>query len=240
MDGTRYLIVNADDFGQSPGVNRGIIDAHASGIVTSASLMVRWPSAAEAATYVRKRSDLSLGLHLDLGEWAYREERWVALYEVVPLGDSAEVAAETARQLATFSRLVGKNPTHIDSHQHVHLREPARSVLLEIARERAIPLRHYSPEVRYCGEFYGQTATGVPLPGAISVERLIAILAGLPPGLTELGCHPGLENDLETKYGRERAEEVKVLCNPRVREAITAMGIELRSFGNAAPVRPAL
>jgi len=45
----RYLIVNADDFGQSQGVNRGVIAAHEHGIVTSASLMVRWPAAIEAA-----------------------------------------------------------------------------------------------------------------------------------------------------------------------------------------------
>ena len=46
-------IVNADDFGQSPGITRGVIAAHERGIVTSASLMVRWPSANEAAAYAR-------------------------------------------------------------------------------------------------------------------------------------------------------------------------------------------
>ena len=45
----RILVVNADDFGQSEGVNRGIIEAHTNGIVTSASLMVRWPAAREAS-----------------------------------------------------------------------------------------------------------------------------------------------------------------------------------------------
>src|SRR3712207_7115710 len=43
------------------------------GIVTSASLMVRWPAATEAAAYAREHRDLSVGLHLDLGEWVYRE-----------------------------------------------------------------------------------------------------------------------------------------------------------------------
>ena len=50
MIAQRYLIVNADDFGQSPGINRGVIEAHENGIVTSASLMVRWPAAAEPGT----------------------------------------------------------------------------------------------------------------------------------------------------------------------------------------------
>ncbi len=45
----RALIVNADDFGQSFGVNRGIMEAHQRGIVISASPMVRWPAAREAA-----------------------------------------------------------------------------------------------------------------------------------------------------------------------------------------------
>jgi predicted glycoside hydrolase/deacetylase ChbG (UPF0249 family) len=53
MSTNRYLIVNADDFGQSHGVNRGVIEAFENGIVTSASLMVRWPAAVEAAAYAR-------------------------------------------------------------------------------------------------------------------------------------------------------------------------------------------
>src|SRR5712692_6069973 len=74
---TRYLIVNADDFGQSPGVNRGIVEAHDRGIVTSASLMVRWPAAAQAAVYSRKHPELGLGIHFDFGEWACRRGSWL-------------------------------------------------------------------------------------------------------------------------------------------------------------------
>ena len=55
MPSRRYVIINADDFGQSPGINRGVIQAHEQGLVTSASLMVRWPAAAEAAAYGRER-----------------------------------------------------------------------------------------------------------------------------------------------------------------------------------------
>src|SRR5215469_1414329 len=100
MPSERHLIVNADDFGQSRGVNRGIITAHEHGIVTSASLMVRWPAAAEAAAYARSHPALSLGLHFDLGEWICRNGTWLPLYEVVPGGDAAAVVSEIGRQLA--------------------------------------------------------------------------------------------------------------------------------------------
>jgi predicted glycoside hydrolase/deacetylase ChbG (UPF0249 family) len=232
MTTQRYLIVNADDFGQSHGVNRGIIEAYERGIVTSASLMVRWPDALEAAAYSRQHPGLSLGLHVDFSEWAYRNGHWVSLYEVVSMKDTTAVADEVSRQLAMFRRLVGREPTHIDSHQHVHLWEPLRTVLTEVTCELAVPLRHCGMEVRYCGDFYGQTAEGIPFPDAISVDGLLKILETLPPGFTELGCHPGAENDLDTMYSSERAEEVKVLCDPHVRASIVDMRIELCSFRN--------
>jgi len=59
---------------------------------------------------------------------------------------------------------------------------------------------------------------------------LIHILETLPSGCTELGCHPADGCDLETMYCRERLDELRVLCDPRVRTAIRTMGIELRSF----------
>ncbi len=173
MVAERYLIVNADDFGLSPGVNRGIIKAHEQGIVTSSSLMVRWPAAAAAAAYGREHPGFSIGLHVDLGEWVYRNEDWECLYEVVPLADRADVAHETDRQLAAFRRLLGRNPSHIDSHQHVHRQEPVQAILVELARQLDVPLRHFSPAVRYCGTFYGQTSQGLLLPDAISVKGLM-------------------------------------------------------------------
>ncbi len=213
-------------------MNRGVIEAHEGGIVTSASLMVRWPAAAGAAAYAREHPNLSIGLHVDLGEWFYREGAWLPAYEVVPADDPAAVAVEAARQLAAFRRLVGRDPTHVDSHQHVHRLEPARSVLVEAARRLAVPLRHETPGIHHRGDFYGQTAKGLPLPDAISVGALIGTLAALPPGVTELGCHPGFGDDLESAYRGERADEVRALCDPRVRAAIASEGIVLCSFGD--------
>jgi predicted glycoside hydrolase/deacetylase ChbG (UPF0249 family) len=227
------LIVNADDFGQSQGINRGVIAAHERGVATSASLMVRWPAAAEAAEYAQLHPLLSLGLHLDLGEWVYRDWGWRPLYQVVDTEDVAAVQVEVARQVERFRQLVGRDPTHLDSHQHVHRSEPVRSALCAVARELEVPLRHESAAVQYRGDFYGQTGKGEPFPDAISLEALLRVLAALPAGVTELGCHPAAEVDLETAYLDERLLELDVLCDPRLRAALDALGIELRSFSNA-------
>ena len=66
----KFLIVNADDFGAGAGINRGIMEAHAHGILTSASLMVTMPGADEAVSLGRDAPDLSVGLHVDLSSEA--------------------------------------------------------------------------------------------------------------------------------------------------------------------------
>ena len=133
----RALIVNADDFGLTAGINHGIAQAHEEGIVTSASLMTEQPAAEAAAAYARAHPDLSVGLHVDLGEWKFEADEWRQLYERSQDG-----------QLERFRELVGRDPTHLDSHQHVHLREPARSALIELAAELGVALRHFDEGVQ--------------------------------------------------------------------------------------------
>jgi predicted glycoside hydrolase/deacetylase ChbG (UPF0249 family) len=232
MAGRRILIVNADDFGRSAGTNRGVARAHDRGIVTSASLMVRWPAAEEAATYSRGRPGLSLGLHVDLGEWAYRDGAWEAVYEVVGTTDIEAVRAEVTRQLDAFQRLVGSAPTHLDSHQRVHRFEPVRSVLRELANELGVPLRGESDAVRHVGGYYAQTEKGEPVPGGVGVGRLLEIVSALQPGVTELSCHPGEGLDPADSYAAERPREVEALCDARVRDELAARGVELWSFAD--------
>src|SRR5437763_9883092 len=120
----RYLIVTADDFGQSAGVNAGVFEAHERGIVTSASLMVRWPASGAAAAYARGHPRLSVGLHVDLAEHSYVDGEWQARYEVVATDDASAVQEEVERQLARFRDLVGRHPTHLDPDQPVHRADP--------------------------------------------------------------------------------------------------------------------
>jgi predicted glycoside hydrolase/deacetylase ChbG (UPF0249 family) len=99
------------------------------------------------------------------------------------------------------------------------------------ARKLSIPLRHFTDDIRYCGDFYGQTTTGAALPESISPTALIRIVSGLGPGTIELACHPGgPDPDLSTMYRDERAAEVDSLCDPRVRSELERRDVQLCSF----------
>jgi predicted glycoside hydrolase/deacetylase ChbG (UPF0249 family) len=230
----KTLVVNADDFGLSTGVNDGVIQAHLSGIVTSASLMVRQPAAAAAVRAARAHPALSLGLHVDLAEWELSEAGWTLTYAWSDPEDTVAVRREIELQLGMFRQLVGRNPTHLDSHQHVHRQEPARTVLVELAAQLDVPLRHFS-HVRYCGAFYGQGRQGAPVPDAISPAALATAIGELSAGPTELCCHPAARSEPGWAYGWQRTVELQALCSRRVLDAVGAAGARLVSFAGVEP-----
>ncbi len=224
------LIVNADDFGLSRGINAGIIRTIEDGIVTSTSLMVRGEFAAEAAEYANSHPQLSVGLHIDLGEWQFLGGHWQPRYIVVPLDDERLVRNEIVRQLDEFRRLIGGDPTHIDSHQHVHREGLVLRVADDLANQLQIPLRHCNRAIRYCGDFYGQPYPGQSSPDAVSVEAFKRVIDTRPLGITELACHPGLDQDFESDYSVERQWEVNSLCSPDAKAATATQRVVLRSF----------
>ena len=148
----RRLIVNADDFGLTSGVNRGILEAHTVGIVTSATLMACGTKFQEAAALVTQADQLSVGCH-------------VVLVDGIPTSSPADVASLVAgpvpcfRQslirfatLATTGRLdqdqieaeitaqirklqsYGIRVSHLDSHKHTHMFPAVFKPLLRAAK----------------------------------------------------------------------------------------------------------
>jgi len=226
-----WLIVNADDFGCSRGVNRGIVEAHEHGIVTSTSLMVLCSAAAEAAAYARGRPELGVGLHVELRRWRVsRLPRKGAALSASAVRQHASEQLE--RQLERFTSLVGRAPSHLDSHQHRHTSPIVRPLFERTAQELGIPLRRTPLGVRFCGEFYGHDGRGRPDPEAITPEALLQLLEGLEEGVTELCCHPGYADDLDSWYRLEREQEVRSLCDPRVLETIRRLEIRLCTFAD--------
>jgi len=217
----RFVIVNADDFGESAGINRGTIEAHERGIVTSASLMVDQPTTAAAVALARQHPDLSVGLHVNLdrvGGGLIGRERLDVL------------GRELERQLNVFTSLMGSLPTHLDSHHHVHRGLNVARLFLTLSQRYGIPLRGFS-DVVYFGGFYGQWDSGNPDSSHISVDYLLALSSKAGPGFTEIGCHPGYADfATDTGYSWQREIELRSLMDPRAKAGLAAMGIRLVNY----------
>lgn len=152
MTSSRWLIINADDFGISPGVNIGIVEAAQAGTVTSASVIVNLPAFEDALDRSTSCPNLSLGVHLNLtvgqpltdARSLRRRDRgdFYALPLLLAraslgLVDPADVTAEC---LAQIDRMVaaGIAPTHLDSHRHVHAHPALSRAVINAAAARGI------------------------------------------------------------------------------------------------------
>jgi predicted glycoside hydrolase/deacetylase ChbG (UPF0249 family) len=222
----RHVIVNADDFGASTGTNRGIVECHARGVLTSTSMMVTGAAVEEAVELSRAHPQLAVGLHWDvIGE----DER------DFDLDDEGAVREEFAAQLQRFHELTGKPPTHIDSHRHLHLDDSVRELFVELAAPVAVPLRG-DGRVRFVGNFYAQWEWGVTELEHVGVAALQQIIREeVREGWTELSCHPGyVTDDYLPMYRHEREAELRTLTDPRIRATIEDLGIGLESYATYA------
>ena len=152
------LIVNADDFGRAVGVNRGILEAHLRGIVTSTTAMMNYPDAQIGLEDALDNApELGLGVHLNLtsGQALSPRHRIRTLVNddglfhphaqiagVFRQWSVDDLRCELSAQVERFVSLTGKRPSHLDSHYHVAFLFPAPfQVTLELAAEYDIPLR---------------------------------------------------------------------------------------------------
>ncbi|MBA2439811.1 MAG: ChbG/HpnK family deacetylase [Thermoleophilaceae bacterium] len=210
----KTLIVNGDDFGASSGVNRGMIEAHCRGILTSASLMVEAPGSAEAARLSAEHPDLGVGLHVVVG--------------------AGEDGDEVERQLDRFVELTGRPPTHIDAHRNVHHSEPLRPAFLAAAEQHGLRLRGYC-DVHLVSSFYGQWDGTTHLEHIRPTSLLRILEDEMQPGLNELCCHPGyVDGDLHSSYTLEREVELQTLCDREVAALLNDRGIRLTTFADGA------
>lgn len=236
MTTTRFLIVNADDFGFTPGVNQGIVEAHLGGIVTAATLMADGSAFAQAVELARATPTLDVGAHLVLWPDGDMPQRLPAFLRRAARLSAAEIEAEFARQVEKILA-AGLAPSHLDTHKHTHLLPHVMRAVVGVARRFGIPwvrrplraaavLRH---GLRAADHFLG-----IRLTGRMTRSSLARALRRLKPGLTELMCHPGrYDRELEsapTRLKRERQGELEALTDPEIRALLASEGIQLTSF----------
>ena len=208
----RALVVNGDDFGLTPGVNAGILDAHLRGILTSASLFANAPATPEAIAIARRTPALGVGCHLALvdGEPALPPRdvptlapggrfrpTWIAFIRdaaarrIRPIEIERELTAQIERVVAA-----GIQPTHVDSHKHVHAYPPVFAIVARLARRygvNAVRVPYEAPALRLLARHADlagarrQALENLALAPWCARDRRLLEASGLPPAPMFLG-----------------------------------------------------
>ena len=248
--------MNADDFGYTAGVTDGILRAHQDGIVTSTTLMTNAPDSERAARAARTAPRLDVGVHLVLtyGRPLTAPERIPSLVgtdgrfprvsDLLRTGrpKTEEALVEYRAQYARARELLGRPPSHVDTHHWVHDLPALEDAVLALARETHAAARTHDgrqrarfrdAEVRTPDHFVREYQHS----GAIHLEALLDLLERVSRmgGVAELMCHPAIADEAlvaGSSYARERGVELEVLTDPAVREATARLGIELTTFAD--------
>ncbi len=133
----KRLVVNADDFGLTRDVNRGIVEAHREGILTATTLMATGAAFDDAVSLAKQTPSLDVGCHLVLVGTPPFPASVPRLMRAVALGRIRiyeELTAQVRRMLDA-----GLQPSHLDTHKHTHLLPPVLAAVARISEEYRIP-----------------------------------------------------------------------------------------------------
>ena len=225
------LIVNADDFGYSRGINYGIIDAHKNGVVNSATMMMNMPGVSHAVELAKENPSLQVGIHLVLtcgkpllndvptltnesGNFKSRRE----FFEDKNISLD-ELEREWTAQIEKFLES-GLKPTHFDSHHHVHTVPEFLPVVQKLAQKYNLSARRISENALqgvapftdvFLHDFYGEGVTD---------DYFEKILTRVQNGQSvEVMCHPGyLDHEIlnNSSYAKDRVKETLILSTVKL------------------------
>lgn len=187
----KFLIVNADDFGLTGGVNRAVIEAHTRGILTSTTLMANMPAFEDAVRLAKTHPSLGVGLHFNITQGApvANASRVRSLLDehgeflgtstallLRALGGKLHASDIEIELRAQIEKVLnaGLQPTHVDSHKHAHALPPVASVIARVIGDygiRAVRLPRESWR-------YDASAKWTQSLGAAGLAQLCRVSAG--------------------------------------------------------------
>jgi chitin disaccharide deacetylase len=280
MSPGRVLVVNADDYGLTEGVSRAVLRGHREGIVTSTSALVVAPAFADTAYWLADVPTLGVGAHLavvgedppvlsaaEVPTLVDRRGRldlsWRAFLPRLAAGrvDLADVEREFEAQLRMLASH-GVHPTHVDTHQHVHLWPSLGRLVVELARRHRIPAvrvtrsakrspvaagvralaRRLEERARTAGLAFPTASAGFDEGGRLTLDALVATverLAATGASSAELGLHPGEHGDADLgryRWGYRWGDELDAVTNPAARAAVERAGFRLGTYADVVPV----
>ncbi|EKO3827212.1 chitin disaccharide deacetylase [Vibrio harveyi] len=237
------VIFNADDFGLTPGVNKGIIKAHQQGVVQSTTMMVGMDAERHAIELAKQNPNLNVGVHLRFTtgipltghpNLTRGQTQFVSYDELWKIQDFEEevVYQEAVAQVEAFLKL-GLPLSHLDSHHHAHTHPQLLPVIRKVAQKYKVPLRgsglcHIENSVKYyfTAEFYDQ---------GVSLEAIMKHLLSLKAqyDVVEVMCHPAeADQSLLSKssYAQQREVELQVLTSPVFKQELAQHGMAITDY----------
>lgn len=238
----RRLVVNADDFGFTHDVNRGIVDAHRNGILTSTTLMANGGAFDDAVRLARENPSLDIGVHFVLVGGPGQPATVAQLLQALALRrlhPYDELKPQVERILAA-----GLRPTHLDTHKHTHLWPPVLDAVARLGEEyriawvrRPIDLPMIEPPeetpwskrllarsfrmlrgrfervLERRGLRWTDHFAGFTWTGRFNAATLAHLIRNLPEGITEFMCHPGYHTpELDAALTRLKASRAHELA----------------------------
>ena len=256
----RKLIVNADDFGFTCGVNEGILACHREGILTATTLMATGRAFHHAVELSRGTPSLDVGCHLVLVQDPGLPPTIWALLQAIRRNE-IDLLGELRRQIEITLK-ASIRPTHLDTHKHTHLIPQVRRAVLRVSEEYGIPWvrkpadfardqsaplrtqtiahamhlaqRGFDRQIAAANARRTDHFTGFQLTGRMTAVTLAATLRALPKGVTELMCHPAfLTAELQnapTRLKQSRLDEQQALCSPTIHSLIAELNVQLTNY----------
>ncbi len=258
----KSLIINADDYGLSPGVSEGIRQAHLGGVVTSTSAMLNCPHVEEELVrLIRLCPRIGIGIHLvfTVGKPVLPVKSLPGLMSLAPDGkqffkgiaskidqvDPAEVKAEWTAQIEKFIQIIGRAPDHLDAHHHAMcFNGQLFEIYLELAKTYQCPVRRPlegTPASRLEEKIISSM---VVMPDGLdtrfygddaSEAMLEQMVSEVGEGTTEWMCHPGrVDEELMnvSDYNTRRVDELNLLTGSVIRSQMKEAHIKLITFGD--------
>ena len=236
------LIMNADDFGYSRGVNYGIIDCYKNGIVRSATIMAGMPGFDHAVELAKENKGLGVGVHLTLtcykpvlenhktivNEKGYFDRSLYTKENIMNI-DLEEIYKEFEAQIEKVKN-AGIEITHLDSHHHVHTIKEIKPVMERILAKYDLPVRgglnyeiDYDKVVGFKGTFYNKE---------VNINGFKELLKG-DMEVFDVMSHPAYLDNLVfelSSYNTKRMDELELLTSEEIKTLIKENNIDLANY----------
>lgn len=238
------LIVNADDFGFTRGVNFGIAESCNRGIVRSTTVMAGMPATGHAAEIIKQCPQLKTGVHLRLTAGAPMAEHVPSLCAIDGQFqkeasfrenhhmNADEIEQELRAQIESILEL-GFEISHFDGHHHCHTHEQVNPVARKLAKEYNVPLRPCTQPINYkfqkitfSDAFYGKELTAKDFLNIVKQHLTYT-------DVLEIMTHPALldEELLNCSgYALPRIRELSILTNPNLHRELELMKVSVTNY----------